>query len=363
MLTLGGRGDFNIADSAIVGILGSEAISSIDISASTTVTLQVQSSVATNSGDMQLLLDDTANCASPLETLDLPALVADKWTSVVLTLANPASDVAIISVGLKMAVDKGAFRFTIDNITVDSYNGSMSDAIVSSAESGYAVYYDTGGSVFYIDIPQGLSNPRYLTGTQEYATTGSSFSSWFDGDNQSFQKLSKAVVSYAKGITTTETIAIKYRLNKTETDLATGWILLDRLNTTDDNTEITNEIASGAGLGFNSWQFRLDFAMGGTTTLSPDMLALTLGYRLVTQGNWSWTLSLLIDDSHNTTPKAKWENLESAIESQIDIAFIFRFSPDETHFIQFLQPREILVSGKKYDGEITIQLLESWLPT
>lgn len=243
-----------------------------------------------------------------------------------------------------------------------SNDGAMHDAIVSSAQSAYAVYWDCGGVVYYIDMPQGLSNPKYLTGTQTYAASGIYLSSWFDGGNQAFQKLSKAVVSYAKLITTTETIVIKYRTNKTYTDRDTGWTTLDTLNAAGDNGEVVNQIASGAGSAFNSFQFRLDFARGSTTTLSPDMLALTLGHRLITQGNWSWTMTLVIDNSHNTTPKAKWDNLESAIESRTDVPFIFRFDPDETHYCSFLQPREIMAAGKEYTGEITVQVLEPWLP-
>ncbi|KKK56078.1 hypothetical protein LCGC14_3068140, partial [marine sediment metagenome] len=241
-------------------------------------------------------------------------------------------------------------------------DGAMNDVIVSSASTSYAVYFDSGGSIFYIDMPKGLSNPNYLIGTQKYETTGIYLSPWFDGDNQSFQKLVKAVTSFAKRITANETIVIKYRVDKVNTDRDAGFTTLDTLNTSGDNGEVVNEIASGAGLGFNSFQFRLDLARGGTTTNTPDMLALTLAYRLVTQGNWSWSLNLVLDDSHNTTPAEKIANLESAIESAVDVPFIYRFLPDETHFVQFLSPREIQKTGKEFDGSINIQLLESWLP-
>jgi len=241
-------------------------------------------------------------------------------------------------------------------------NGVMHDAIVSSAQSAYAVYFDCGGSIYYIDMPEGLSNPKYLVGTQKYATSGIFLSPWFDGGNQAFGKLSKAVVSYAKGITTTETIAIEYRTDKTNTDRDTGWTTIETLNTTAENGENKEQIASGAGTAFNTFQFRLDFARGSTTTLSPDMLALVLGHRLITQGNWSWTQTLLIDNSLNTSAAQKWANLESAIESETDVPFIFRYEPDETHYVSFINPREIMVAGKEFAGEINIQLLESWLP-
>lgn len=107
----------DVAVGAVVGNLATEAISpSINLTQRKQVSLWIQSSIALNAGDLQLLLDDTANCASPLETLNLPALNAGEMTKVYLTLNAPANLSAVISVGLKMAVDKGAFVLNIDEI-------------------------------------------------------------------------------------------------------------------------------------------------------------------------------------------------------------------------------------------------------
>lgn len=95
--------------------------------------LWVKSSIALDAGDIQLLLDDTNACASPIETIDFPALVADTWTRVSLTIAVPASCGAIASVGLNIAVDKGACTIYLDDIRAvlestgdiaDSYSGT-----------------------------------------------------------------------------------------------------------------------------------------------------------------------------------------------------------------------------------------------
>ena len=75
----------------------------------------IKSSVATAAGDLQILLDKTDKCASPLETLNVPALVADKWTHVRVALATPQLDVAIISLGLKYTVDIGACTIHLDD--------------------------------------------------------------------------------------------------------------------------------------------------------------------------------------------------------------------------------------------------------
>lgn len=98
-------------------ILATQDISSKDLSACDKVEISIYSTVALDAGDIQLLLDNTASCASPVETLDIPATSANTKTRHILTLANPLSDTAAISVGLKMVVDKGAFSLYAQKIT------------------------------------------------------------------------------------------------------------------------------------------------------------------------------------------------------------------------------------------------------
>jgi len=75
----------------------------------------IKCSVPTTAGDLQILLDDTAKCVSPLETLNVPALVANTWTHVRVALATPQLDSAIISLGLKYNVDIGACTIHLDD--------------------------------------------------------------------------------------------------------------------------------------------------------------------------------------------------------------------------------------------------------
>ena len=116
-----------ITDPVAAGaILATKAITETDLSGHSSVHLFVKSSVSTNAGDLQLLLDDTALCASPRKTLDLPALTANTWTKVVLffdSTYHAADDdlTGIISVGIKMVVDKGIFDLYLDEIRAGKY--------------------------------------------------------------------------------------------------------------------------------------------------------------------------------------------------------------------------------------------------
>jgi hypothetical protein len=105
-----------VAVACAVGRLATVAIASTDVSAYNYIKLWIKSSVAITSSDLKILLDDTAGCVSPVENINLGALTANTWTQVTVALANPASDTAIISLGIQMALDKGAFNLWVDQI-------------------------------------------------------------------------------------------------------------------------------------------------------------------------------------------------------------------------------------------------------
>ena len=106
-----------VADAAGAGVLlATEVVGSMDLTTYKHINLWVKSSVALDLGDMQLLLDDTATCASPIKLLDIPALSAATWTLVRLDLGDASGLTAVISVGIKQVTDKGAFDLYVDHL-------------------------------------------------------------------------------------------------------------------------------------------------------------------------------------------------------------------------------------------------------
>lgn len=105
-----------VGATAAVGILATEAISSTPLTAYTHVSMWIRSSIATTAGQLQFLIDNTAACASPLETIDIPALAANTWTVVLLPLSDPDALTAVISLGVKQTADLGAFNLYLDDV-------------------------------------------------------------------------------------------------------------------------------------------------------------------------------------------------------------------------------------------------------
>ncbi len=106
-----------VAVGASAGDFVTDSITSKNISGYDYIEMWVKSTVATSAGNLKLLLDDSASCASPLETLSIPALTADTWTFVRMQLSSPELDTAIISIGLEYDSDLGACTINIDDIS------------------------------------------------------------------------------------------------------------------------------------------------------------------------------------------------------------------------------------------------------
>jgi len=102
-------------------ILCYEDISSIDMSGCDKVEFDMYSSIAITASTLQIHLSSTAAIASAEETINIPAMDAGTWYRHSLSLANPHSDTAIISVGIYQVTNLADFTFYIDNIiAVDS---------------------------------------------------------------------------------------------------------------------------------------------------------------------------------------------------------------------------------------------------
>ena len=117
-----GSNKFVIAVGASAGDIATDSIASKDISKYDYLEgwakITRSSETAISAGNLKILLDDSASCASPLETLDIPALTDDTWTFFRIKLGNPELDTAIISIGLEMDSDLGACTVWLDDLKV-----------------------------------------------------------------------------------------------------------------------------------------------------------------------------------------------------------------------------------------------------
>lgn len=109
--------DLAIAPAFASGLVAYEDLAStVDLSGHVAAGLWIKSSSTTADGVFQLLLDDTPNCGSPEESLDIGALAADTWVQLRMKLSDPSALAAVACVGINASSDPGAVTLTVDLI-------------------------------------------------------------------------------------------------------------------------------------------------------------------------------------------------------------------------------------------------------
>jgi len=98
------------------GVVATEVVTSMDLRSAQYIYCWFRSDVALDAADYSLLLDDTALCASPVKTYDMPAIPANTWVLCEWAAGDVSGCAAIISVGIKQNVDKGAMICYIDQV-------------------------------------------------------------------------------------------------------------------------------------------------------------------------------------------------------------------------------------------------------
>lgn len=155
-------------------ILATEVVSH-DLQLYGSVGMWIKSSVDLAAGDVNFLLDETAQCAGGPsdEVLAIPALIANKWAWVSMTFAGAAATRdAIISVGFEMQVDKGAFTLWADDIqasygTLAHTTASRGPNDVQTPENFQGTALPADADTVYVegdvdDILYGLDNKSVL---------------------------------------------------------------------------------------------------------------------------------------------------------------------------------------------------------
>lgn len=129
----------------------------------------------------------------------------------------------------------------------------------------------------------------------DYEASGYIELPWFDAAYRLFTKAGKEIVIESKNCTATETITIKYR---TEDDAAWTTLASTVVSSTRPTT-ISLAPLTGA-LEFYKIQFRLEFARGGTTSLTPMLTSFILRYLIRPPRTYAYSMQLRLSTRQRT---------------------------------------------------------------
>jgi hypothetical protein len=222
-----------------------------------------------------------------------------------------------------------------------------------SSTYAYRIWFAVGSTLYYQGLDRARRNP--LKTTTNYAASGIYLSPWFDADWPVGNKLALCTRALATNTAAAITATIKYRVNKVNLDLGTGWTTHDTLVAADAGVESVVAFGSSVGTLFKTIQFRVDLATG-TATITPDLLYLTLEYERVISPKWGWSLVIDCSQEYNQkSPSQLLDALKTATETQTLVTFYYK---DVVKYVRVASIDGALLTGDKAYGQYSIALVE-----
>ena len=131
--------DLEIGSAFTTGIIAYENLTAtVDLSSNDSIQVWIKSGTTTAANDLQLVIDDSSNCGSSLEDINLPVLTAGEWKNVTLAISDNSDMTAVKCVGLDVVTDNGAYTVNLDDITAPGQATSI-EFVVTNGVGGEAV--------------------------------------------------------------------------------------------------------------------------------------------------------------------------------------------------------------------------------
>ena len=234
---------------------------------------------------------------------------------------------------------------------------------VSNAGKGdYRLWWGYDGKVYHQLIPFDVTNPSQLVavdGTDyAYETTGTHETPWFDAQQTEVEKLALKLKIELDNASSTETVAVQYAINYSDSYTSMGTITSDGVT--------TYTFGSGVGTTFRSIKFKLTLSREAGSTIaimkkSPDVVSLALEYRKKLEAKWGHTVEVDINsDYKGKSPKDLRGSLVTAIESNTLVEFTFRDDSggDRNYYVDVTSASGIEYTGYDERGTSRITLVE-----
>lgn len=237
-------------------------------------------------------------------------------------------------------------------------SNEMHEVILSPAESEYAVYWDCGGTIYYMNIPRGSQSPRQIV--QEFAATGAHVSPAFAAGFPVGDKIAARVRCYVRGdVSADETVTVKYRTDYSTNDLDTTWTTLgSAITSSGETTLLMPNSSTPTGTSFKSIQLRLDLARAAaSTTETPVVVYLALDYYKVLPKSWGWSATLDLTNKYRDNSSDQLITaLKTAAETKTMVTLVWE---DTTKYVRIEDVQISHTTGDRPRGSAKIFMTEA----
>ena len=235
---------------------------------------------------------------------------------------------------------------------------SVQHILVSDAYDEYRLWWGFDGEIKFMKIPSDIINPSFVS-EFEYKASGVHETPWFNAGQSEVDKLALKLKVEVQDASSTETVAVEYATDYTESYTSLGTITSDGIT--------TYTFGSSAGTAFRAIKFKLELERTIDTDTAnykkktPDVVSLTLEWRKKLEAKWGHQVQIdLSNEYKGNTSKGLRSALLSAIESTTLVEFTFRDDAGGTRnfYVDVNSATGLEYSGYDERGVSTLNLVE-----
>lgn len=208
--------------------------------------------------------------------------------------------------------------------------------------------------LYYFNLGEFYRHPLVST-ARTYATAGNVELPYFDASAPSKPKIAQQVRLKLVGASTTETVTVAYRINGSTSSYTTLGSAVAV------NNEVTIPFGSdGVGLEFNSIQFKLTFASGGSTS-APKLEYFAMDYVRQPEVLRAFVVDIDVSDFvFGRSPQQQIDDLWAHMKATTFGTFAYHDDADNTrsYLVKVLAPEGEEDSGYSGTGTYRVRLIE-----
>lgn len=259
-------------------------------------------------------------------------------------------------------------------------------AATSDGDDAYRLYFARNRRVYWMDLQRNIINPNEVTTLTftDTSTRGAQLleTPWFDAGQEEVDKIALRLKVEVEDATSTEAVSVFFAIDGsssytkfTDTSSADSTFNAanDRIQGNGTTTFTMPTIASPTGTAFRSIRFKVELVRGSTTTLSPDVISITLEWRKKIPAQYAHLVTIdlnrvgeMTGESSGFTREALFDQLRTIISSNLLVSFTFRDRDADdsgvanayTYYVDVSQEQGLEQTGEDWGSEFQLTLVE-----
>jgi hypothetical protein len=247
--------------------------------------------------------------------------------------------------------------------TVETYRTAddLDSMYATDANGSFRLYLGGLTTFYYLGLNPDAINPDEVTQNYDVGGLNSVYlrTAWFDAGQPDVDKTALRIKAETKDCDADDQVRIRYATDYSDS-FSANVLTINADGVTTGTFPTIADTANEAGTAFKSIRFEISMQRGSTTTITPQLLTLTLEWRRKLPARYTHTVEVDLTGERGRTPLKLRAALVTAIESTAPVELSYRDDDGNTrnYFVDVISAEGIEQTGRDERGVTKLTMVE-----